>query len=59
MTIKVNMMLTLRVDPEEYPIPSDERLDEELQDYITDLIHEIDGIKITNMRTIMENKNYD
>ena len=52
-------MLTLRVDPEEYPIPSDERLDEELQDYITDLIHEIDGIKITNMRTIMENKNYD
>tara|TARA_R110000796_G_scaffold216042_1_gene332110 strand:- start:17 stop:196 length:180 start_codon:yes stop_codon:yes gene_type:complete len=59
MTIKVNMMLTLRVDPEEYPIPSDERLDEELQDYITDLIHEIDGVKITNMRTIMENKNYD
>ena len=59
MTIKVNMMLTLRVDHEEYPIPSDERLDEELQDYITDLIHEIDGIKITNMRTIMENKNYD
>ena len=59
MTIKVNIMLTLRVDPEEYPIPSDERLDEELQDYITDLIHEIDGIKITNMRTIMENKNYD
>ena len=59
MTIKVNMMLTLRADPEEYPIPSDERLDEELQDYITDLIHEIDGIKITNMRTIMENKNYD
>ena len=59
MMVKVNMMLTLKVDPEEYPIPSDGRLDEEIQDYVTDLIHEIDGIKITNMRTIMENKNYD
>jgi hypothetical protein len=57
--VKVNMMLTLKVDPEEYPIPSDGRLDEEIQDYVTDLIHEIDGIKITNMRTIMENKDYD
>lgn len=53
------MMLTLKVDPEEYPIPSDGRLDEEIQEYIKDLVHEIDGIKITNMRTIMENKKYD
>ena len=57
--VKVNMMITLKVDPEEYPVPSDGRLDEEIKDYVTDLIHEIDGIKITNMRTIMENKNYD
>jgi len=57
--VKVNMMLTLKVDPEEYPIPSDGRLDEEIQEYIKDLVHEIDGIKITNMRTIMENKKYD
>ena len=53
------MMLSLKVYPEEYPIPSDGRLDEEIQDYVTDLIHEIEGIKITNMRTIMENKDYD
>ena len=59
MMVRVNMMLTLKVDPEEYPIPSDGRLDEEIQEYIKDLVHEIDGIKITNMRTIMENKNYD
>ena len=57
--VKVNMMLSLKVYPEEYPIPSDGRLDEEIQDYVTDLIHEIEGIKITNMRTIMENKDYD
>jgi len=59
MMVKVNMMISLKVDPDEYPIPSDGRLDEELEDYITDLIHEIEGIKITNMRITMENKDYD
>jgi hypothetical protein len=57
--VKVNMMLSLRVDPDEYPMPSDGRLDTEIEDYITDLIHEIEGIKVTNMRITMENKNYD
>ena len=57
--VKVNMMLSLRVDPDEYPMPSDGRLDTELEDYITDLVHEIEGIKITNIRITMENKNYD
>jgi len=57
--VKVNMMLSLRVDPDEYPMPSDGRLDTELEDYITDLVHEIEGVKITNIRITMENKNYD
>jgi hypothetical protein len=53
------MMLSLKVDPDEYPMPSDGRLDTELEDYITDLVHEIEGVKITNIRITMENKNYD
>jgi hypothetical protein len=57
--VKVNMMLSLKVDPDEYPMPSDGRLDTELEDYITDLVHEIEGVKITNIRITMENKNYD
>jgi len=57
--VKVNVMLSLRVDPDEYPMPSDGRLDTELEDYITDLIHEIEGVKINNIRITMENKNYD
>ena len=43
MTIKLKVMMTLHVD-EEYPVPSDNNLDEEMQDYISDLIHEIDGL---------------
>tara|TARA_E500000318_G_scaffold100994_2_gene104159 strand:+ start:220 stop:396 length:177 start_codon:yes stop_codon:yes gene_type:complete len=57
--VKVNIMLSLRVDPDEYPMPSDGRLDTELEDYITDLIHEIEGVKVNNIRITMENKNYD
>ena len=34
MKIKIKVMMTLEVDPEEYPVPSDDKLDEEMQDYI-------------------------
>ena len=50
------MMITLEVDPEEYPVPSDNNLDEEMQDYITDLIHEIDGVSVKNIRILQERK---
>ena len=53
MMVRVNMMLTLKVDPEEYPIPSDGRLDEEIQEYIKDLVHEIDGIKIVSIPALL------
>ena len=59
MMVRVNMMISLKVDPDEYPIPSDGRLDTEIEDYITDLIHEIDGLKITNIRITMEKRDYD
>ena len=52
------MMLTLQVDPEDYHVPSDGNLQEEIEDYVTDLIHEVDGIKILNIRKykILEHK---
>ena len=57
MTIKLKVMLSLHVDPEEYPVPSDNNLDEEMQDYITDLIHEIDGVSVKNIRILQERNN--
>lgn len=49
-------MMTIDVDAEEYPIPSDNRLDEEFEDYISDFIHEIDGVKIKNIKIIQERR---
>ena len=54
MAIKIKVMMTLHVDPEEYPIPSDDRLDEEIQDYLGDLIHEIEGVSVKHMRVLQE-----
>jgi|TARA_R110000796_G_C14480740_1_gene426639 hypothetical protein len=56
--IKVKMIMVLSVDEEEYHIPSDGRLGEEIEDYIKDLIHEVDGLKITSMKLISEDINY-
>ena len=54
MAIKLKVMMTLHVDPEEYPVPSDDRIDEEVQDYISDLVHEIDGLTVKHIRIIQE-----
>ena len=46
-------MMTLKVDEEVYIGPSDDRVDEELKDYLTDLVHEIDGFTIKHIRIIV------
>jgi len=56
MTIRLKVMLTLHVDPEEYPIPSDDKIDEEMKDYISDLIHEIDGVTLKHIKILQERK---
>tara|TARA_R100001510_G_scaffold36727_1_gene33176 strand:- start:303 stop:479 length:177 start_codon:yes stop_codon:yes gene_type:complete len=54
MAVRIKVMMTLHVDPEEYPMPSDDKVDEEIQDYITDLIHEIEGVTVKHMRVLQE-----
>ena len=47
-------MITLQVDAEEYPIPADGRVDEEMGEYINETFHEIEGVKIKNMKVVTE-----
>jgi hypothetical protein len=56
MNIKLKIMMTIDVDGEEYHVPSDNKVDEEFEDYIKDFIHEIDGVKIRHIKIIQENK---
>ena len=43
------MMLTLHVDEEEYPIPADQNVAEELETSMTEFIYDIGGVKIKNI----------
>jgi len=52
--VRVKMILLLSVDEEEYPIPSDGKVGEEIEDYFTDMIHEVDGLKVKSIKTITE-----
>ena len=54
MKIKVKMITTLSVDPDEYPVPSDGNLGAEIEDYITDIIHEVEGLTIKNIKIVTE-----
>ena len=51
---RVKILLTLKVDDDEYPMPSDGNLGAEIEDYLKDIIHEIDGLEITSSKLIIE-----
>jgi hypothetical protein len=52
--IRVKIMLTLQVDPEDYPVPSDGDVSEDFEDYIRELFHDLEGVTVKNMKVLME-----
>ena len=52
--VRVKMFITIEIDEEEYPIPADGQVGEELEDGIRDYFYDIDGAEIKTMKTITE-----
>jgi hypothetical protein len=52
--IRVKMFITIEIDEEEYPIPADGQVGEELEDGIREYFYDIDGAEIKTMKTITE-----
>ena len=52
--IKVKMYITIEIDDEEYPVPADGRVGDELEEGIQEYFYDIDGATIKNIRTITE-----
>ena len=58
MKIKVKITATLEIDDEEYHIPADENVGEEIENSFEEFIYDIEGVEIKSIKTIQENR-YD
>ena len=52
--MRVKVFLTIDIDEEEYPIPADGQVGEELEDGIREYFYDIDGAEIRTMKTLTE-----
>tara|TARA_R100000773_G_C4155125_1_gene75412 strand:- start:61 stop:222 length:162 start_codon:yes stop_codon:yes gene_type:complete len=52
--IKIKMFITMTVDEEEFPIPADGNVGEELEDTIQEYMYDVEGVEIKQIRTIQE-----
>ena len=52
--MRIKIYLVLDIDDEEYPVPSDGMVNEEIEQSLEQHIYDIDGIKIKSLKTIME-----
>jgi|TARA_R100001015_G_C4603904_1_gene158883 hypothetical protein len=52
--IRVKMFITLDIDEEDYPVPADENVGEELEESIKEYLYDVDGVKIKNIRAVQE-----
>ena len=48
--IQVKIIMTISVDPKEYPVPSDGDIGAEIYDYLKDIIHEVEGLKLISIK---------
>ena len=52
--VRVKMYITVEVDEEDYPVPADGQVGEELEDGIREYFYDIEGATIRNIRTVTE-----
>jgi len=54
LVMRVKVFITIDVDEEEYPIPADGRVGEEIEDGIREYFYDVGGTDIKTIRTLME-----
>jgi len=52
--MRVKVYITIDIDPEEYPVPADENVAEEIEDGIREYFYDVEGTKIRNIKTLQE-----
>jgi len=52
--VRVKAFITIDIDEEEYPIPADGKVGEEIEDGIREYFYDVDGADIRTIRTVTE-----
>jgi hypothetical protein len=52
--MRVKILLTIDLDEEEYPMPVDGMVVEEVDETLRNLIHDVDGMDVKAMKIIVE-----
>ena len=52
--MRVKVYLTLDIDMDEYPIPADENVGQDIQDSLEEYFYDVEGADIKHMKTITE-----
>ena len=52
--IKVKIICNISVDPDEYAVPSDGDVTEDFEDYMRELFHDLEGVKISHIKILTE-----
>ena len=50
MTIRVKMMITLEIDTEEYAVPADGKVNDEIEEFVREAFYDLEGADIKNFR---------
>ena len=50
--IRVKVMLSLEIDPEDYPRPSDGYVIEEIEESLEQHFHELDGVEVLSLKVL-------
>ena len=56
MKIQAKIFIGVSIDPDDYPIPSDGNIAEELEDAVKEYFHEIDGIRIQMVKITQQER---
>ena len=54
MTIRVKMMITLDIDTEEYIVPADGKVNDEIEDFEREAFYDLEGAEVRNFRITSE-----
>ena len=50
--MQIKVFLTLEIDEDEYPVPVDGQIDEEITETLQEFVYDIDGMKIKTIKIL-------